>query len=245
MAHPIGYLRRVLCFALLSLAAFGVMWGQTAPAAGPSVRFTVFSAKPITELTYVSRIGGPPQKVVFQPTARSVRYEYRGPMPIRFVDATEGVAVAEAVIPAGMTNALLLFSPLEKAQGAIRYQVAVLDDSAARQGPGGLAIINLSGLTLEGTINDQKITLKAGLNPPVAVTRAAKVALTTVFKNRIYQSYTGNVTLGRNERALMILFPPFRPGALEVQSRVLLDQPPGSAPAPAPASAAQPKRTTK
>ncbi len=245
MAHPIGHLRRVICFALLSLAAVRLTWGQNAPASGPSVRFTVFSAKPITELTYVSRIGGPPQKVVFQPTARSARYEYRGPMPIRFVDATEGVAVAEAVIPAGMNNALLLFSPLEKAQGGIRYQVAVLDDSAARQGPGGLAIINLSGLALEGTVNEHPITLKAGLNPPVAVTRAAIVTLTTVFKNRTYQSYTGNVTLGRNERALMILFPPFRPGALEVQSRVLLDQPPGSAPAPAPAPAAQPKRTTK
>ena len=245
MALSIGYLTRLICVALLSLAAVSVMCGQTAPAAGPSVRFAVFSAKPITDLTYVSRIGGPPQKVVFQPTARSARYEYRGPMPIRFVDATEGVPVAEAVIPAGMTNALLLFSPLETPRGAMRYQIAVLDDSAARQGPGGLAIINLSGLALEGTINEHPITLKAGLNPPVAVTRAAKVTLTTVFKNRTYQSYTGNVTLGRNERALMILFPPFRPGALEVQSRVLLDQPPGSAPAPAPPPAAQPKRATK
>ena len=37
------------------------------------------------------------------------------------------------------------------------------------------------------------------------------------------------VALERNERALLILFPPFYKGSLEVQSRLLVDQPPGTA----------------
>ena len=49
--------------------------------------------------------------------------------------------------------------------------------------------------------------------------------MTTVFKQRTYQSYACTATLGRNERALLILFPPFYAGALEVQSRLLLDKP--------------------
>jgi len=160
-----------------------------------------------------------------------MRYEYRGTMPLRFVDPSTGAVVAEANVPVGMQNALLLFSPLENAKGSsasLRYQIAVLDDSATRHAAGGLAIINLSGLTLSGKINNQSVTLSAGLNPTIPAGRAANIKLNTVLKQRTYVAYTGNVTLGRNERALLILFPPFYAGSHEVQSRLLIDQPPGA-----------------
>jgi len=150
-------------------------------------------------------------------------------MPLRFVDAATGAVVAEATIPAGLHEALLLFTATEAGSSgtkALRYQISVLDDGAGRQGPGGLAIINLSELALSGTVNSEKVTLKAGLNPTLAIGRSAKITLSTVFKNRSYQSYASTVSLGRNERALLILFPPFYKGGLEVQSRLLLDQPP-------------------
>ena len=92
-------------------------------------------------------------------------------------------------------------------------------------------MLNLSGLSLSGTVNNEKVTLKAGLNPTLTIGRSAKVTLNTTFKNKTYQSYASTVSLGRNERALLILLPPFYPGALEVQSRLLLDQPPAAAPA--------------
>ncbi len=170
----------------------------------------------------------PVQKLTFQPTARSPRYEYRGGMPLRFVDGN-GTVVAEAAIPAGLRDALLLFSPLEipPAGSALRYQISVLDDGAARHGAGGLAIINLSGLALSGTVGKEAVTLTPGLNPTLKVAATTKVALSTVFQKRTYQSYTSTVSLGRNERALLILFPPFSKGGLEVQSRLLVDQPPG------------------
>ncbi len=157
-------------------------------------------------------------------------------MPLRFVDLAGGGVVAEANIPAGTRDALLLFSPIEaaapksaKVESTLRYQVAVLDDSAVRHGPGGLAIINLSGLVLKGTVNGENVTLKSGLNPTLSVGRAAKMTFTTVFKERTYQAYAGTANLGRNERVLLILFPPFYAGSLEVQSRLLVDQPPGTA----------------
>ena len=197
-------------------------------ATAQAVRFTVFGAKPVADVAFVPRTNAAPQKLQFQPTARSPRYEFRGTMPLRFVDATTGVVVAEATIPPTIRDALLLFSPVESdaGTGGLRYQIAVLDDGATRHGPGGLAIINLSGLALSGTINAEKLTLKPGLNPTVSIGRSAKVTLTTTAKNKVYQSYASTVTLGRTERALLILFPPFYKGALEVQSRLLLDQPP-------------------
>ena len=227
------------------------------PAAAPAIRFAVFSAKPIADLAFVPRPGGEPQKVQFQPTARSPRYEYRASMPVRFFDAGSGEVVAEAVIPAGVRDALLLFAPIEAsaatpaagpAPGAkggaapLRYQISVLDDSATRHGAGGLAIINLSGLPLSGTVGAEKVTLKPGLNPTLAIGPTAKIAFSTVFKGKVYRSYSGTATLGRNERALLILFPPFYAGSLEVQSRLLLDQPPGSVAVPPPGKSATPKR---
>lgn len=216
-----------------------MLWGLASlpgslHAAAPSqvVHFTVFSPRPVTDVAYVPRANAAPQPVKFQPTARSVRYEYRGAMPLRFLDPDTREVVAEATIPAGLQDALLLFSPLPAGAGAggkLRYQVAVLDDGTARHGPGGLAVINLSGLSLSGTVNSQKVELRAGLNPTLAVGQSAKIRLTTVFKQKTYQSYAGTVTLGRNERALLILFPPFYEGALEVQSRLLVDRPASAA----------------
>ncbi|MES2694667.1 MAG: hypothetical protein V4773_14425, partial [Verrucomicrobiota bacterium] len=120
----------------LTACALGVaVRGRAAAPAGggPAVRFTVFSAKPITDLAYAPRLGAPPQKMQFYPTARSPRYEYRGLMPLRFVDATTGATVAEASVPSDLREPLLLFSPLEEAAAAasasggkpaLRYQIA-------------------------------------------------------------------------------------------------------------------------
>jgi hypothetical protein len=230
MADARGHLRRatghraLVMLGLTLVAAFGLRAQVPAP-----VQFTVFSAKPIAGLGYAPRPNASPEKITFQPTSRSSRYEYRGAQPLRFVDTASGAVVAEAQIPAGMRDALLLFSPIEKPVGTLRYQVAVLDDGAARHGAGGLAIINLSGLALSGTVNKESVTLKPGLNPTLNVGTSAKITLTTEFKNRRYQAYTGTASLGRTERALLILFPPFYQGGLEVQSRLLVDQPPGTA----------------
>lgn len=201
----------------------------------PLVRFTVFAAKAPADLGFVPKPGAAPQKLQFYPTARSPRYEYRGPLPLRILDTTNGHVVAEAAIPPGTSDVLLLLTPLapDAAGGAakLRYQVAVLDDGALRHGPGGLAIINLSGLELSGTVGRENVTLKPGLNPTVALTAPTKIAFTSMFKGRPYPAYSGTVTLKRNERALLLLFPPFYQGSLEAQSRLLIDYPPGLAPA--------------
>ncbi len=259
MAHALGYLRAGLgsarsgtrerfakrsrvplpalsfVFVLLCGALAGPLLHAQAPAI-QSVRFTVFSAKPVTDLAFVPQANAPAQALKFYPTARSPRYEYRGVMPLRFVDAVSGAIVAEATLPLEMRDALLLFSPVAGTPktGALRYQVAVLDDSALRHGPGGLAVINLSGLSLTGTVGNQAVTLTPGLNPTLAVGRSAKIALRTTFKNRSYQAYADTVQLTAKQRALLILFPPFYQGSLEVQSRLLIDEPPGAAGSPLP-----------
>lgn len=220
---------------LLGLLASGSADAQPG-APYPLVRFTVFAAKAPADLGFVPKPGAAPQKLQFYPTARSPRYEYRGPLPLRILDTNNGQVVAEAAIPPGTGDVLLLLTPLSaEPAGAVekklRYQVAVLDDGALRHGPGGLAIINLSGLELSGTVGKEAVTLKSGFNPPMPLTAATKVAFTSTFKGRTFPAYSGTVALKRNERALLLLFPPFYKGSLEAQSRLLIDYPPGLAPA--------------
>jgi hypothetical protein len=86
-------------------------------------------------------------------------------------------------------------------------------------------VINLSGLALSGTVGNQDVTLTAGLNPPLATASSAKIVLRTSAGGRTYQAYAGALQLKKNERALLILFPPFYQGSHEVQSRLLVDDP--------------------
>jgi hypothetical protein len=233
MAHAFRYLTLALALVAPALAA------QVPAAPQQSVRFTVFASRPVTDVAFAARPGATTQKLAFYPTARSPRYEFRGAMPLRFVDPISGVIVAEATVPLETRDALLLFIPVDaaaadKAGKGLRYQVAVLDDSALRHGPGGLSVINLSGLELSGNIGTHAVLLKPGLNPTLSVGRTAKIALRAAFKGKTYQSYADSVRLGTLERALLILFPPYYKGSLEAQSRLLIDEPP---PVPLPGKA--------
>ena len=221
MAHSLRY----LIAAVLAIGAALLTPGRAA-SAEQAVRFTVFASRTASGLSFSPRVGQPSVRVVVYPTARSPRYEYRGPMPLRFQDAKSGVVVAEATVPPSITEALLLFVPLEPLPATgLRYQVFVLDDSSARQAPGSLALINFSGLEMSGTIDGQSVTLVTGLNPVQTIGRSAAVALRTTLNGRSYQAYAGTIELKNSERALLLLLPPFYKGSLEVQSRLLIDSP--------------------
>ena len=225
MAHAFRYLTAGLLLGLAWLDARG----QAAPPE-QSVRFTVFSSRAATGLAYTPRTGQGTVPLVFYPTARSPRYDYRGAMPIRLVDTKTSAVVAEANVPSTITAALLLLVPIEPAPATgLRYQIYVLDDTVARQAPGTLAIINFSGLLLTGTVDGKPVSLQPGLNAAQPIGRSATVALRTTVKNRSYQAYAGTVELEKNERALLLLLPPFYKGSPEVQSRLLIDNPASAA----------------
>lgn len=197
----------------------------------PPVRFTVFALRPIAGVVFTPAPEEPPRELEFYPTARSPHYAFRGSMPLRFTATDTGALLAEATIPADIREALLLFAPLEPAApgGSRRYRISIVDDAVARHGPGGLSIINLSGLALTGTVNRSAVALQPGLNPTLLVRRTADIILRATFGRRSYQSHAGTIALEPNERALLILFAPFYAGSPEVQTRLLVDTPPGDA----------------
>jgi len=218
MAHALRYLILALCCCGVLSAA------EPTPAGSQAVRFTVFSPRAVNGLTFTPRAAQAPKPLVLYPTARSPRYDYLGSMPLRITDAQTNSVVAEATVPSEIISALLLLVPLEPAPAAgLRYQTYVLDDTAALQPAGTLAIINFSGLELAGTLDGKPLALTAGLNAATPLGRSTALTLRTTLKNRTYQAYAGNVELGKNERALLLLLPPFYRGSLEVQSRLLID----------------------
>ena len=199
------------------------------PAPQSAVYFTVFAAAKMPDLIYSPAAESEPVILRFYPTARSPHYEYRGPMPLVFLDSKTGAQIAAVEIPKGVSDALLLFVD-DSAGSPKRYRVYVLDDSSERREPGRLALVNFSGIALSGTANGREFVLRAGLNPGIEIGRSAMIALRTSLRGRTYQAYTGTVELASDERALLILFPPFYPGSVEVQSRLLVDKPSTSQP---------------
>jgi len=79
MAHALRY----LIAAVLAIGA-GLLAPVRAASAEQAVRFTVFASRTASGLMFTPRPGQPTAPIVGYPTARSPRYEYRGPMPLRF-----------------------------------------------------------------------------------------------------------------------------------------------------------------
>jgi hypothetical protein len=202
----------------------GMVFGATTPELLP-LRFTVFSARPIADLVFVPGPDAPPVPLTFYPTARSPEYEHRADAPLQFLDRATGAVTAEAIVPSGIRAALLLFIPqaVDNGPRVQPYQIQIIDDAALQRAAGGLTIVNLSGLALQGSIEGRPITVRPGLNSARRIGDTAAVELSTILNGRRYRSYADTITLAARERALLILFPPFYPGSLEVQGRLLVD----------------------
>jgi hypothetical protein len=220
MAHEVRYLILVWGLLLSASFTFAQRPGQI------SIRFTVFGLRPIEGLVYQSTTGAKlPLK--FNPSARSSRHTYNGASPVKFLDGETGAVVAEAAVPPDMREPLFLFTelPTPTTRG-MRYQVSVIDDSAAKLGAGHLAILNLTGFKLAGALDKTELTVEEGLNSPVPFSRQAKLTLFVSVRGTRVQSYSEVISPPKSSRLLLILFPPTRKGALEVQSRALSDEPP-------------------
>jgi hypothetical protein len=190
------------------------------------IHFTVFAAQPLPGLAFLPPKGAA-QPMKFALSARSPRYTYAGPPPLKFIEVATGKEVAEAIVPAAVREALLVFSAAPPGEPhGWRYEITVVDDSATQVAPGRFAILNLSGLKLTGTFDRTPIMVSDGMNPPAVFTHPATLTLFTLSHGVKVQSYSEVVRTPKSSRLLLVLFPPARKGALELQSRPLVDVPP-------------------
>jgi hypothetical protein len=227
------FVRHLTAAVMVWIALSAPAIAKPTPEAARQLTFTVFAPEPIEGLAYTPQPGAPPLALAFYPTARSARHTYRGPAHLEFIDSASGRVRAEISLPARVKNALFILFPVAATgSGAARYRILTLDDDPSHHEPSTLRILNLSGLELSGTVNRRQITLHADTDNPIRVDGAATIELRTQFRGRSYQAYAETIRFEPSGRGLLLLLPPYRPGALEVQSRVLLDVRPPTVPLP-------------
>jgi len=164
--------------------------------------------------------------VIFYPTARSPGYNHHGPAPLKFFNVASGEVMAEVTLPSRVRALLLIFTPNDNpGSGVLPYRVQMVTDDVSAHATGTLKILNLTGMKLTGAINGRQVELVSGFNEPIRVDGTAVIELRTPFRNRSYQAYAETIAVGRAGRGLLVLLPPYRRGSLEVQSRVLVDDP--------------------
>ncbi|MDB6092497.1 MAG: hypothetical protein JWM32_59 [Verrucomicrobia bacterium] len=189
-----------------------------------SLTFAVFSADPIEGLAYRPHPKSPLKALQFYPTGRSPEYQLQGSARLILCDVATGSPRADVEIPPDLRRALLIVGPKSGKNSSRRLPVTLLDDARSAWSAGELKIINLSGLSLTGSAGPQSVALEPAATANLRVSGPANIKLRTEFSGRSYLACSETVSLKENERGLMILFPPYYPGSLEVQSRMLTDQ---------------------
>lgn len=81
---------------------------------------------------------------------------------IQFLDAGDRKPAATAKVPATVKNAILLFIPSPKDNGALPWRVFVIEDTAKNIPDGGAFVANFNSQDIRFVIGEQKLMLRSG-----------------------------------------------------------------------------------
>ena len=197
-----------------------------------NVRFGKFNER--GQLIGSTRIG-------FRTSGRSLKYEYKGPLPLTFFEETKTptpdnpdnvtrTVVAQISPPTDKSDLLFLFSrnPSENDSG-LQYSIDWIDTNIRAVPSGHITIFNTLPIEFEGGIQQSKndanpvlIKTKPGINPPIDIEPKAKVILALNSNtDGLLRAYEDTVHCGRDERILLVIFPPRFPGSYQVGSKII------------------------
>ena len=210
----------------------GALEGRELEAPISQVEFSVFCLQRLNGLKFINT-EGQIETLRFFSSSRSPKYIYRGTSPIKIFRERPAVGaiqptdlqripVAEARIPSSARKLLLVFLAAPGATG-LQYTVYPFDDSLANLPANHIAIFNLSGFTLHGSIGDRHVLLKAG--PSISYPLRGDIIelrFGTYFGDRFRQTYFSPIILTNNQRAILFFYPPYLKGSPEVQPRLLI-----------------------
>lgn len=249
MAFLLRHLIRLPLLALVVTAATA----DSRPAAPVApVEFTVFARHRHNDLQFLPDAHGAPQSLEFFGKTRSPRYTHHGGPRLPFYSATELTAwqvartaspdkppplpapVAIADIPAGLTRALLLFTPAHNpAPGEPRLHIHVVDDNPRTLPAGHIAVINISGRDYKARIGGQLLEVPLGNSGKIPAKGTVGLHLATQTEDDNRWVFAGRHTfrLNERERASLVFFPPASPTGIAPIIRTLVETPPTETPA--------------
>jgi len=229
---------------LFACAALTTLVQISAPAQSPSadaakglprqvsLRFTVFALGGAKGLAYEPRTGHARRPLKFYSAYRSPRYDYHGPVRIRFFDteeADQALPVATYDVPEGAAgDLLLLFFPKEvpTAQG-LKYDVYGIDDSLDRTPAGHFTTINVSGRDYVGQYGGNRIAIPQGVGRAHAGKGHLILYLATQIEGIWLPTGRHDFGMGARDRVTLIFYPPASGSGVYPIIRRLTDVVPG------------------
>ena len=226
-----GFKRYIISILYLGLS-LGALESREIEAPVQQVEFSVYCMQRLEGLRFTNAEGRT-ETLRFYSSSRSPKYNYLGTSPIKIFrerampgalqpKAIERIPVAEAWIPQSARKLLLVFLANPHPAG-LQYIVYSFDDSLANLPVGHIAIFNLSGFTLHGSIGSRPVLLKAG--PSISYPLRDDITdlrFGTYFGDRFRQTYSSPVILTDNQRAILFFYPPYLKGSPEIQPRLLI-----------------------
>lgn len=209
-------------------------WGQE-ETESLDIQLRVFSDRRLEGLHLYQERGDSPLLQFFTGSVSPV-YRYQGSNPIYFFrkvaspteedpNAVVRVPVARFEAPPNASAMLLLFFPDRNApEGTERYVLYGVDEDESAFPFGSVRLINLNNQTFEALIGGRPQSIRPGANPPVAVSPGVtSIGVVRQINGRYHKAYENFIRLSANQRAWLILYPPFLRNAVEVTPRLLIE----------------------
>jgi hypothetical protein len=201
------------------------------------LQFTIFATGRLPDLVYQIAARPVPRfaPVMLFPSSRSPVYHYEGWDDLCLFEAGSRRLLARAEVPRSISRALLIVAPWPQAPPAgPSHRVYVFDDSTTHLPPGTLGILNMSGFRLAGAWGAQPLDLEQGYRGPFPCHETVAVQLAVTVRSRRYQAFADRLSAGAGQRGILILLPPYRRGSVEIQYRLLLEEPQSAEPVKSP-----------
>lgn len=224
---------------ILVVAAALTSWGQAPARPTFDFEFAVMATERLRDFGYVQLKPEAAAKV--RPTAadfdilplrvnsqgRSDLVRFRGPGPLRFV-RTQGrgeAMVVERVLatvvqPASRGRSLFLLVP----GAGEAWEVVALDDDVSVFPARHIRVVNLAGEALAVSFNGQarQYGAEPRMEAPRPLSGNLKLGVAMERQGRAVPVFDQTLSVGDDERVLVVFLPPFRPGA-DVRTRVVRD----------------------
>ncbi|GEM_PF-3016066 len=176
----------------------------------------------------------------FRSSGRSLKYEYRGILPLVFFEETPAptpenpdnvtrTPVAVATPPENIENVIFLFSKNPRyPEAGQKYLVDWVDLDHEKIPAGHITIFNTLPLTIRGGVaqdGDQPpevISVSRGINSPIKISPKATVLLTLeTEEDGLLRAYEDTIYCEPDERVLLVIFPPRFRGSYKLGSKII------------------------
>lgn len=184
---------------------------------------------------YESEAGYEYFPVRFRSQGRSVYYCYKGPPMLAFY-RQQGNGEWEKVADVEFSQVsgeplLLLFTENEQRMGADDYVIHVLPDGEKSQPPEHLTIYNTMGISFHAMLRreGEKVVsdswhIVPGMNKPIPLNGVADLKVGLYLKEGLFHELLEErLSMTKNERILLILFPPSIKGGMNIRGMLIRD----------------------